>query len=124
MDRFSVKKYDDGLLSVYDNLEMTYSCIIEDCEDNKVILDEVIDGLNSLNNELKSKDDELSVLKGYFSRNELELVLENIKLRNMLKYQKGVYDLEKRYFSEVLVSCIEEYPNSMGLVYFREIMGW
>lgn len=128
--RFKVKVYesvsseDADLLSMYDMDTMMYQCICRDTGDTKELLDETVSFCNGLDSEIKQLESEIATLKQYMGRGEHELMKENIKLRNMLRYQEGVYGLEKKYFRECLLSMIEEYPKSSGLLAFKDVVGW
>ena len=122
--RYTVKKYDEASISVYDSEAMTYQFIEMDNEHNRILLQDIADYLNSCDSELKLCEAELDKLKKYMGKDKHDLVLENLKLRSMLKYQEGMYNLEKRYFRDVLDSLILEYPESAGLLDFKTVMGW
>lgn len=124
-ERYSVKHShmgDDVYLSIYDSESMTYTGLFDLDEDKE--LDDVCKLVNGLDDELKKKDDELNTLQSYMPLDKHTLMKENIKLRSMLRYQEGVYNLEKKYFAECLLGLIGEYPESEGLLAFKDVMGW
>ena len=118
---FIVKDYDNDLIAIYNLESMSYSCICEDTEENKHLLDEIVIECNQLCGEVKHYEEKLDELEAYMGRDKHALVLENLKLRRMLRYQQGVFDLEKKYFGDVLNSLIDEYPESNGLRDFRNV---
>ena len=128
MERYQVKVYESynseepDLLSIYDNESMSYTGFFG--ADDKLLADEMCKLCNSLNDELKAAEGEIATLNKYLPVDKSALMKENIKLKNMLRYQEGVYNLEKRYFAECLLSLIEEYPESQGLLAFKDVMGW
>lgn len=128
MERYQVKVYESynseeqDLLSIYDNESMTYTGFFG--ADDKLLCEEICKLCNSLDDELKQANKEIATLNMYLPVDKSALVKENIKLKNMLRYQEGVYNLEKRYFAECLLSLIEEFPESRGLLAFKDVMGW
>ncbi|WP_405285950.1 hypothetical protein [Methanobrevibacter sp.] len=124
-ERYSVKHShmgDDVYLSIYDSESMTYNGLFDLDDDNE--LDDVCKLVNSLDDELKHTEEELATLQRYMPIDKHALMKENIKLRGLLKYQEGVYNLEKKYFAECLLALIEEYPESSGLLAFKDVVGW
>jgi hypothetical protein len=124
-ERYSVKHShmgDDVYLSIYDSESMTYTGLFDLDDDNE--LDDVCKLVNSLDDELKQIGKDLNTLQSYMPLDKHVLMKENIKLRGLLKYQEGVYNLEKKYFAECLLALIEEYPESSGLLAFKDVMGW
>lgn len=128
MSRFEVKVYESfnseepDLISVYDSETMMYTGLftredLGDCE-------RVCGLLNSLDDELKHADGELATLREYMGRSKHDLMKENIKLKAGINYEKGVFELEKKYYRECLLTLIEEYPRSSGLLAFKDLMGW
>lgn len=127
-ERYVVKSYgtfsseDADLLSIYDQEDMTYTGFFD--TDEEGLAKEICKLCNRLNDELNMAYNEIASLNRYMSVDEQMLMKENIKLRNMLRYQEGVYNLEKKYFAECLLSVIEEYPKSQGLLAYKDLMGW
>ena len=124
-ERYSVKHShmgDDVYLSIYDSESMTYTGLFDLDDDNE--LDDVCKLVNSLDDELKQIGKDLNTLQSYMPLDKHVLMKENIKLRGLLKYQEGVYNLEKKYFAECLLALIEEYPESSGLLAFKDVVGW
>ena len=120
--RESYNSEDPDLIQIYDNEDMTYTGFF-DVED-KGLAEEICKLCNSLDYELKQANKEIVTLNRYLPVDKGALVKENVKLKNMLRYQEGVYNLEKRYFAECLLSLIEEFPESRGLLAFKDVMGW
>ena len=121
--RFVVKTdFNDDLLSVYDTGTMMY--IVHFHLDDKSSADDTCDYLNSLASELENAEKEINDLKEYMGKDKHDVMLENIRLKGMIEYQKGLYDLEVKYFKNVLNSVLEEYPESRGLVDFKSSVGW
>ena len=120
---FVVKDYGEDLIAVYGVESMSYYCICEDIEETRHLLDEICFHWNSLDDEVKHYEKQLDELKSYLGRDKHELALENLKLKQMLRYQKGVFDLEKKYFGDVLDGLCEEYPESKSLCDFRVVTG-
>ena len=121
--RFVVKTdFNDDLLSVYDNDTMMY--IVHFPLDDKSSADDTCDYLNSLASELENAEKKINDLKQYIGKDKHSVMLENIRLKGMIEYQKGLYDLEVKYFKNVLASVLEEYPDSKALVDFKSSVGW
>lgn len=121
--RFIIKTdFDESLLSVYDNDTMMY--IVHFHLDDKSSADDTCDYLNSLASELENAEKKINDLKQYIGKDKHSVMLENIRLKGMIEYQKGLYDLEVKYFKNVLASVLEEYPESQGLVDFKSSVGW
>ena len=121
--RFVVKTdFNDDLLSVYDNDTMMY--IVHFTLDDKSSADDTCDYLNSLASELENAEKKINDLKQYIGKDKHSVMLENIRLKGMIEYQKSLYDLEVKYFKNVLNSVLEEYPESQGLVDFKSSVGW
>lgn len=127
-ERYVIKCFDSynseepDLLQIYDNENMTYTGFFD--ADDKCLAEEICKLCNSLDYELKQANNEIVTLNNYLPLDKYSLMNDNIKLKSMLRYQEGVYNLEKKYFRECLLSLIEEYPESQGLLAFKEIMGW
>ena len=121
--RFVVKTdFNDDLLSVYDTSTMMY--IVHFPLDYNSSADDTCDYLNSLASELENAEKKINDLKQYIGKDKHDVMLENIRLKGMIEYQKGLYDLEVKYFKNVLASVLEEYPESQGLVDFKSSVGW
>lgn len=121
--RFVVKTdFNDDLLSVYDTSTMIY--IVHFPLDDKSSADDTCGYLNSLASELENAEKKINDLKQYIGKDKHDVVLENIRLKGMIEYQKGLYDLEVKYFKNVLNSVLEEYPDSKALVDFKSSIGW
>ena len=118
----SYNSEEPDLLQIYDEEDMTYTGFF-DAED-KLLAEEICELLNSLDYELKQANKEIATRNKYLPVDKHELMKENIKLKNMLHYQEGLYNLEKKYFAECLLSVIWEYPESQGLLVFKDLMGW
>ena len=96
--RFVVKTdFNDDLLSVYDNETMMY--IVHFPLDDKSSADDTCDYLNSLTSELENAEKKINDLKQYIGKDKHSVMLENIRLKGMIEYQKGLYDLEVKYFN-------------------------
>lgn len=127
-ERYIVKVYespnstDPTLYSIYDKESMTYTGLFY--EDDRKDLEDICKLANSLDDELKHTEEELATLQRYMPIDKHALMKDNIKLRGLLKYQEGVYNLEKKYFAESLLALIEEYPESSGLLAFKDLMCW
>lgn len=117
-----VDKDNDNLISVYDDESMSYTGLFD--YENITEVDEIKGLLNELDTELKQKEKEIVNLKQYMGRDKYELMKENLKIRNMIKFQDGLHKLEINYFNEVLLDVIDEFPESQGLLYFKDLMDW
>lgn len=128
MSRFEVKVYESfnseeqDLISIYDSETQMYTGLFprDDWQD----CGSVCHLLNSLDNKIKAMDDELTTLREYMGRSKHDLMKENIKLKAGINYYKGVFELEKKYYRECLLTLIEEYPKSSGLLAFKDLMRW
>ena len=109
-----VDKDNDNLISVYDDESMSYTGLFD--YDNITEVDEIKGLLNELDTELKQKEKEIINLKKYMGRDKYDLMKENLKIRNMIKFQDGLHKLEINYFNEVLLDVIGEFPESQGLL--------
>lgn len=118
----SYNSEEPDLIQIYDEEDMTYTGFFG--SEDKILAEEICKLLNSLDYELKQANKEILSLNKYLPVDKHSLMKENIKLKNMLRYQEGIYNLEKRYFAECLLSVIEEYPESQGLLVFKDLMGW
>ena len=115
-------KEGSGFLAVYDRDKYMIVGYFE-CDDLSTAK-EVCDYCNSLNDELMSTYKELASYRSIVGYDKGELLERIQSLEKELGVVKGRCEVELRYCREVLLDCLACYPDSKGLVDFKNAMGW